>query len=168
MDLNIISRKSGWFLSRITGALNLSEKIVITNFKSIKQYHLHPGTFVNIKDINNPKSHDKFMLIPFFDTINDTHDFLETFIQRLLQQKKYHKMDKSYLCFLRDLIDYFSASKKREKHLGFFEIEFKLERDKHQRDIIEIALPDFWLTNNDLLIGETVLLRNDCPSPVIA
>jgi hypothetical protein len=168
MDLNVISSRRGWFLSKITGSLDLSKKIVLSNFQSIRQHHLTPGTFVLIKNINKPKYQDKFILLPSFETTKELYQFLEYLVKEFGSCEKFHKVDENYLDFIRNLMKSLSEYNRKHEKVKFCDLELhKKSKSQHGKGI-NIGLPDFWLTKNDLFVGETVLLRADFPSPIIA
>lgn len=168
MNLNVISSRRGWFLSKITGSLDLSGNVVLTNFKSIKEHQLVPGSFVLIKDLNKPRSQDKFILLPSFETINELYDFLDYFVKQFRKCERFHKINENYLKFIRDIMKSLSTSKGEQERLRFRDLELQTEPKARHEKGVNIGLPEFWLNKNNLFVGETVLLRTDFPSPIIA
>ena len=54
----------------------------------------------------------------------------------------------------------------RDNNRGFVLKEL-LDFDNQEIYNMDIAMPESWLNENSVDLGETVLLRNDEPSPVI-
>jgi hypothetical protein len=168
LDLNVISRRRGWFLSKITGSLDFSKKIAVANYKSIKEHGLIPGTFVLIRDIDKPQSQDKFILLPSFETKGQLYDFLDYLVKEFGSYEKFHKIDENYLHFIKNLMKSLSKAKEEQEKVKFCDLELQTEHSARHEKGVNIGLPDFWLMKNDIFVGETVLLRADFPSPVIA
>jgi len=148
--------------------LDLSKKIVVVNYKTIKEHRLIPGTFVLIRNIDKPHSQDKFILLPSFETIKQLYDFLDYLVKEFGSYDKFHKIDENYLHFIKNLMKSLSESKKEQEKVKFCDLELQTEDTARHQKGVNIGLPDYWLIKNDLFVGETVLLRADFPSPIIA
>lgn len=167
MIKNIISKKYGWYLAKITASIENFKNVVATDLKTIQLYFLSPGKYIKIKCLNRIYSQNqlihKFIILPYF------HDFIENYwllqnIIKLLNQDEFRYIDTEYLNGLTSLLKDFSESEHYRKGLKLKELlEIDVEYDKEMK----IAMPESWLNENSIDLGETVLLRNDAPSPVI-
>ena len=87
-------------------------------------------------------------------------------INRSLLNATFHHVDKAFLTEVIRLMDSFykgSSSKRSVRIKEYFEIDHS-DSDDYQ---MNIGVPESWLNRNSVDLGETVLLRNDEPSPVI-
>ena len=165
MDLNTISKKKGWILSKIIGSIDSQERIVIVSFNSIYKYSLNPGSFVNIKRIDHSSIQGKFLLIPFIEQFEENIKYLKKLWNYIISLTYDHKIDKDYL---NNLYSFINRLFTENDKLDFLDLEYNTEEEENmQKNSVKIGLPDYWLNNNHVNLGELVLLRNDCPSPII-
>lgn len=167
MKTSILSRKYGWYLARVNASFENFANIVLTSYKTIQKFNFKPG--YNIKICNLDKSHsnfeymDKFIILPYFkDFIINSWQLYD--ILRYFANLTYHKIDKKYINNIIKLLNTFHQN--RDNKLGFIMKEF-FEFDCQEKKYIDIAMSESWLNENSVNLGESVLLRNDEPSPII-
>jgi hypothetical protein len=88
-------------------------------------------------------------------------------LQEIIQSfvnKTYQYVDKEYISQIIKLMNCFYQTSTKRSSLELKELLDFGEQDKNQ---MSIALPESWLNEHNVDLGETVLLRNDFPSPVI-
>ncbi|MHA2282149.1 MAG: hypothetical protein ACXAC5_15005 [Promethearchaeota archaeon] len=163
MKTNIISRKYGWYLARVNASIENFANIVATSSKVIRKYNLQPGRYIKINSFSNTHSNidflDKFILLPYFSEIIENYWLLQQIIQSFTKET-YQYVDKEYFNTIIKLISTFYHEKS-------FVLKELLEFDIPENYHMDIALPDSWLNEHNVDLGDTVLLRNDEPSPVI-
>ncbi len=165
MDLNTISKKKGWILSKIIGSINLQEKIVIVSFNSINRYNLNPCSYVNIKSINHSNIQGKFLLLPFIEHFRDNIVYIKKIWKYITELTNIYHIDKDYLNNLYLFINQLLID---NEMFEFLDLDYYTEEEENlQQNSVKIGLPDHWLNDNHMNLGELVLLRNDCPSPII-
>ncbi|MFW9783586.1 MAG: hypothetical protein ACFFFB_14980 [Candidatus Heimdallarchaeota archaeon] len=167
MKGSIISRKYSWFLAKVTASIINFENIVIVNQETIKKYDLLPGRYIKIsslfQDQSNKRFLDKFILLPYFQEIANNYWLLRDVIQSLANNT-YHYLDKEYISQIIKLMScFYQASTNKSK----LKLEVLLEFEEEESDQMRIALPESWLNEHSIDLGETVVLRNDFPSPII-
>ncbi|MFX0176886.1 MAG: hypothetical protein ACFE85_11710 [Candidatus Hodarchaeota archaeon] len=167
MKKSIISRKYCWYLAKVTASIKNFENIVVTNEETIKKYNLQPGRYIKISNLlqSTPKKRflDKFILIPYFQEIVSNYWLLQDIIQSFVN-KTYQYVDKEYISQIIKLMNCFYQTSTSKSGLRLKELLDFGEQDKEQ---MKIALPESWLTEHNIDLGEIVVLRNDFPSPVI-
>jgi len=165
--MNIISRKYSWYLAKITASIKNFENIVVTNQETIKNYNLEPGRYIKISNIlqahPNKRFLDKFILLPYFQEITNNYWLLQDVIQSLVK-KTYQYVEKEYISEIIKLMSCFYQASISKTGLKLKELLEFGEQDNNQ---MKIALPESWLNEHNVDLGETVVLRNDFPSPVI-
>jgi hypothetical protein len=163
LKTNIISRKYGWYLARVNASIENFANIVATSSKVIRKYNLQPGRYIKINSFSNTHSNidflDKFILLPYFSEIIENYWLLQQIIQSFTKET-YQYVDKEYFNTIIKLISTFYHEKS-------FVLKELLEFDIPENYHMDIALPDSWLNEHNVDLGDTVLLRNDEPSPVI-
>lgn len=163
MKTNIISRKYGWYLARVNASIENFANIVATSSKVIRKYNLQPGRYIKINSFSNTHSNidflDKFILLPYFSEIIENYWLLQQIIQSFTKETCQY-VDKEYFNTIIKLISTFYHEKS-------FVLKELLEFDIPENYHMDIALPDSWLNEHNVDLGDTVLLRNDEPSPVI-
>ncbi len=167
MIKNIISRKYGWYLARVIASIENFTNIVATSLETIKLYFLSPGNYIKIKCLNQMHYQNqlnyKFIIVPYFRDLIQHYWFLEQVIESLKHQKLRY-IDPEYMNELIALIKNLSESIISKKGIKLKELlEFDSEFDKEMK----IAMPESWLNENGVDLGEIVLLRNDMPTPII-
>jgi len=164
---NIITRKYGWYLARVNASIENFANIVATSLKTIKRYNLKPGCSIKISNSINSRSRieflDKFILIPYFREFVKNYLLLQDIFQSFTHIT-YQYIDKEYINAIIKLISIFYQNRDNKKGLVIKEL---LEFDNQEHYHMDIAMPESWLNENSVDLGETVLLRNDDPSPVI-
>ncbi|MFW9820152.1 MAG: hypothetical protein ACFFE5_11135 [Candidatus Thorarchaeota archaeon] len=167
MNRIILSRKYGWYLARINASIEIFANIVATSFKIIKKYNLQPGRYIKIGSFNKIGSKienfDKFILLPFFNEFIDNAWLLQDVI-RSITYSTYRYVDKDYINMIIKLMNTFYQEQKNKRGFVIKEI---FELDTQETSQMDIAMPESWLNENSVDLGETVLLRNDEPSPII-
>lgn len=163
MGLNIISKKSGWFLSEITGRINSLKRIVIANKESLISHKIKPGSYIRLKSLNNNQDYEKFIILPYQKDMSKIQNYLITLLKEFSKHKPFYGIDKNYLKDINQLVEFLYET---DKSLNFQELLIDIEKKK-QSDNLKIGVPDFWLMKNGLRLGEQVFLRNDHPSPII-
>jgi len=136
LKVDVVSRKYGWYLAKITASIENFKNIVATSLETIKKYNLNSGRYIKISSLIQAHSKrrflDKFILLPYFREFIRNYCLLQDVIQSLTNAT-FQYVDKEYIS------DY----------------------------QMKIAMPESWLNEHSIDLGETVLLRNDVPSPVI-
>ncbi|MFX0146012.1 MAG: hypothetical protein ACFE9C_18240 [Candidatus Hodarchaeota archaeon] len=165
--MNIISRKYSWHLAKVTASIINFENIIVTNQESIKKYDLQPGRYIKISNLIQSTSKkrilDKFILLPYFQEIINNYWLLQDVLQSLVKNT-YHYVDREYVNQIIKLIScFYQASTNKIK----LKLKVLLDIGEQNNDQMNIALPDSWLNEHDIDLGETVVLRNDLPSPII-
>lgn len=167
MKKSIISRKYSWYLAKVTASIINFENIVVTNQETIKKYDLQPGRYIKISNLSQSHSNkrflDKFILLPYFQEITSNYWLLQDIIQSLVN-KTYKYVDKEYINQIIKLISCFYQASTNKNTL---KLEVLLDSEEQENDQMKIALPESWLNENSIDLGETVVLRNDFPSPII-
>lgn len=167
MKTSIVSRKFGWYLARINASFESFANIVLTSFRTIQRYNLQPGRNIKIGNFDKAYSRiehlDKFILLPYFKEFINNYWLLQQTIQSFTNTT-YHYIDKEYINTIIKLLSTFYQ--KRDNKKGFM-IKELLEFDNQKINHMDIAMPESWLNENSICLGETVLLRNDEPSPII-
>lgn len=167
LKTNIVSRKYGWYLARINASFESFANIVITSIKTIQRYNLQPGRNIKIGNFDKTYSRiehlDKFILLPYFKEFIDNFWLLQDTIQSFTNIT-YHYIDKEYINKIIKLLSTFYQKRDDKRGLVIKEL---LEFDNQEKNHMNIAMPESWLNENNVSLGETVLLRNDEPSPVI-
>ncbi len=162
---NIISKKFGWYLAKITASIETSNNFVAIDLKSIRFYFLSPGSCVKIKSLNRKNEQNKlifkFIILPYLPDIKN-YQILQNILDSL-RNKKFRYINKEYLNEITSLIESYES----EKYKNFLNLKELLEFDTEYDDEIKIAMPESWMNENSIDLGETILLRNDVPSPVI-
>ncbi|MHA1804580.1 MAG: hypothetical protein ACTSU4_08600 [Promethearchaeota archaeon] len=168
MNWNIISRSHGWYLAKITASLKSPKNIVAVDPAIMKDYELLPGKRIKICSLmgkhSKEKFTDKFMLLPFYRELVKNYTILKE-VSKALGANKYRIIDENYLKNLKTLMKYFNDSNKIKTRT--LELEELLEFDEDNKEDFNIALPSSWLNEHGVDLGETVLFRNDEPSPII-
>jgi hypothetical protein len=163
----IISRKYSWYLAKVTASIKNFKNIVVTNEETIKKYNLQPGRYIKISNLlqSPPKKRflDKFILIPYFQEIMGNYWLLQDVIQSFVN-KTYQYVDKEYISQIINLMNCFCQTSTNRNSLQLKEL---LDFNEQDKDQMNIALPESWLHENNVDLGEIVVLRNDFPSPVI-
>jgi hypothetical protein len=167
MVLNIISNKIKWYLSEISGIISSYENIAITDLETINRYNLKPGRYIKIKNIDDSKSEEKFILLPYLETYEKNLEFLQTILNQLLNSHYGNQIDNHYLDALNSIISYFNKPRSELKRIKFLDLDLDLNQDGKPSKNFQIGLPGYWLDENNISLGDIVLLRNDCPSPFI-
>ena len=167
LKTNIFSRKYGWYLARVSASFKKFVIIVVTNFDTIREYNLQPGRNIKICNLANPHtSHnflDKFILLPYFNEFIENYWMLREVIQSFTTIS-YEYIDKEYINRIVKIMSTFYQERHNNK--GFVLKEL-LDFDHQEIYPMDIAMPESWLDENSVDLGETVLLRNDEPTPVI-
>ena len=167
MKGNVISKKYGWYLARINASLENFENIVVTSLANITKYNLNPGRYIKICSLIQAHSTrsflDRLILIPYFKDCIDNYRLLQDVLKSLTSET-YRNVDKEYINAIIKSMSMFNQDQDDNKGFKIKELfDFELQAT-HQMDI---AMPECWLNENSVDLGETVLLRNDEPSPVI-
>ncbi|MFX0040850.1 MAG: hypothetical protein ACFFAB_16040 [Candidatus Heimdallarchaeota archaeon] len=167
MKINIISRKYSWYLAKVTASIINFENIIVTNQESIKKYDLQPGRYIKISNLIQSTSKkrilDKFILLPYFQEIINNYWLLQDVLQSLVK-KTYQYVDKEYVSQIIKLITCFYQASTNKTNL---KLKVLLDIGEQNNNQMEIALPESWLNEHHIDLGETVVLRNDFPSPII-
>ncbi|MHA2127963.1 MAG: hypothetical protein ACW99E_21880 [Promethearchaeota archaeon] len=167
MRTNTLSRKFGWYLARINASIENYANIVATSFKIIEKYNLKPGRYIKIRNFNNfrPKAEilDKFILLPYFKEFIENYWLLQDVIQSITNAT-YHNVDKEYFNLITKLLSTFYQERYNKRGLVIKEF---FEFDNQEPSQMDIAMPESWLNENSVDLGEIVLLRSDVPSPII-
>jgi hypothetical protein len=167
LKTNIVSRKFGWYLARINASIENFVNIVVMSYKTMQRFKLQPGR--NVKISNSIKSHsrvevfDRFILIPYFKEFIRNYWLLHDVIQSITNVT-YRYVDKEYIASIIKLMSIFYQNRGDKR--GFVMKEL-LEFDNPENFQMDIAMPESWLNQNSVDLGDTVLLRNDEPSPII-
>jgi hypothetical protein len=164
---SVISQKYGWYLARVNASIENFANIVATSLNTINRFNLQPGRNVKIsnlvKSCSSIRFLDKFLLLPYFKDFIKNYRLLQSIIQSITNVT-YKFVDKEYL---NSLIKLMSTFYQNGEDAGGIVIKELLEFDNPANFHMNIALPDSWLNENSVDLGETVLLRNDEPSPII-
>jgi hypothetical protein len=167
LKTSIISSKYGWYLARVNASIEEFSNIVVTSFKIIKKFNFQPGRYVKISNFKKTQSKieflDKFILLPYFKEFIDNYWILKDVIQSITKAT-YQYVDKEYINVIIKLISTFFQERDNQGGLVIKEL---LEFDNQEKFQIDVAMPESWLNENSVDLGETVLLRNDVPSPII-
>ncbi|MFW9896116.1 MAG: hypothetical protein ACFFD7_09965 [Candidatus Thorarchaeota archaeon] len=167
MRTNIISQKYGWYLARINASIEKFANIVVTSFITIGKYNLKPGRYIKIRNFNNLhtaiKYLDKFILLPYTKEFVENYWLLHDIIQSITKTT-YHYVDKEYFNVVTKLLNIFFQERNNKRGLVIKEF---LEFDNQKTSQMDIAMPESWLNENSVDLGDIVLLRNDMPCPVI-
>ncbi|MFX1353386.1 MAG: hypothetical protein ACFE8V_11335 [Promethearchaeota archaeon] len=167
MKLDVISRKYGWYLAKVTASIESFKNIVATSLETIKKYNLQPGSYIKISSLiqtnSDQRFENKFILLPYFKELIRNYLLLHDVIKSLTNTT-FRYVDKEYITEIIKLMSKFYQSKNDIRTLKVSELlEFD---DKHEFQM-KIAVPESWLNDNNVDLGEIVLLRNNIPSPVI-
>lgn len=163
MGLNTISRKSGWYLSEITGSFSSFKKIIIANKESMDLHKIKSGTYIRIKSFKTNEGYEKFIILPFQKDMNENYKHLLKLLKGFSNHKPLYAIDENYLKDMNQLV---ATLYNNRKSLRFNELLLDIKK-KQQKNKLQIGVPEFWLMKNGLRLGEQVLLRNDHPSPII-
>jgi hypothetical protein len=167
VNTSIISRKYGWYLARVNASFENFANIVATSLKNIQKYDLQPGRNIKISNFINAHPRiefpDKFILLPYFKQFIKNYWLLNNIIQSL-SNTTYQCVDKDYIKSVIKLLSTFYENQGNNRDFVLKEL---YEFDDKDNTHIDIAMPESWLNENSVDLGETVLLRNDEPSPVI-
>ena len=167
MKTSIISTKYGWYLARVNASFEKFANIVVTSFKIIKKFNLQPGRYVKISNFKKIQSKieflDKFILLPYFKEFIDNYWILQEVFQSITKAT-YQYVDKEYINVIIKLMSTFFQERDNQGGLVIKEL---LEFDNQETFQIDIAMPESWLNENSVDLGEIVLLRNDASSPII-
>jgi hypothetical protein len=167
LKTKIISSKYGWYLARVSASFKNFVNIVVTSFDTIRDYNLQPGRNIKICNLVNTHSQndflDKFILLPYFNEFIESYQILQEIFQSF-GKKSYEYIDKYYINRIIKMMSAFYQE--RDNNRGFVLKEL-LDFDNLEIDQMDIAMPESWLNENSVDLGETVLLRNDEPSPLI-
>ena len=167
MKTSIISRKYGWYLARVNASIEKFANVVVTSFKIIKKFNLQPGRYVKISNFKKIQSKieflDKFILLPYFKEFIDNYWILQEVFQSITKAT-YQYVDKEYINVIIKLMSTFFQERDNQGGLVIKEL---LEFDNQETFQIDIAMPESWLNENSVDLGEIVLLRNDASSPII-
>ncbi|MFX1316576.1 MAG: hypothetical protein ACFE9T_11985 [Promethearchaeota archaeon] len=167
MKTSIISRKFGWYLARVNASFENFTNIVATSLKTIQKFNLQPGRNIKISNLDKTystiRSLDKFILLPYFKEFIENYWILQNIFQSFTNTT-YLYVDKEYISTIIKLMSTFYQ--KRDDKKGFVIKEF-FEFDNQENYHMDIAMPESWLNENSVSLGETVLLRNDELSAVI-
>ena len=167
MKTSIISRKYGWYLARVNASIEKFANVVVTSFKIIKKFNLQPGRYVKISNFKkiqfNIEKLDKFILLPYFKEFIDNYWILQEVFQSITKAT-YQYVDKEYINVIIKLMSTFFQERDNQGGLVIKEL---LEFDNQETFQIDIAMPESWLNENSVDLGEIVLLRNDASSPII-
>ncbi|MEJ2251440.1 MAG: hypothetical protein P8Y70_11755 [Candidatus Lokiarchaeota archaeon] len=166
MVLNTISNKAGWYLSEISGCFSSNENIAITDLKTINRYHLNPGYYIKIKNIDNSKSEDKFILLPYLETYKKSEYFIQNIVNQLYNSQYGNRINPDFLNSLHHLIYQFHNLNNLSKRIRFLDLDLDLEKESLKKNF-RIGLPEYWLEDNNIDLGDLVLLRNDYPPPIL-
>jgi hypothetical protein len=176
LKTSIISKKYGWYLARVNASIENFANIVVTSFKIIKKFNLQPGRYIKISNFKNTQSKieflDKFILLPYSKEFIDNYCLLQDVIQSITNAT-YQYVDKEYINVIIKLMSTFYQERYNKEGLVIKELLEFDNQEAFQIDIamqafqIDIAMPESWLNENSVDLGETVLLRNDVPSPII-
>lgn len=162
-----MSRKYGWYLAKITASIENFKNIVATSLETINKYNLTPGNYIKISSLlqTHPKKRflDKFILLPYYKELIQNYWLLQGVIQSLTNAT-YRYVDKEYAGEIIRLMNSFFPVKNSKKHLKLKEI---LEFEQEGKEQMSIAIPESWLNEHSVDLGEIVLLRDDLPSSVI-
>ena len=130
-------------------------------------YNLQPGRNIKIYNLENCHSSndffDRFVLIPYFNEFIENYRILFDVFQSFTK-KSCEIIDKKYINRVLKIMN--SFYQERNNHGGFVLKEL-LDFDNLEVDHMDIAMPESWLNEHSVELGETVLLRDDEPSPVI-
>jgi hypothetical protein len=164
---SVISQKYGWYLARVNASIENFANIVATSLNTIYRFNLQPGRNVKISNLVKGYSGirflDKFVLLPYFKDFINNYCLLQKIIQSITNTT-YKYVDKEYINGIIKLMSTFYQNGENKEVIVIKEL---LEFDNPENFQINIALPDSWLNENSVDLGETVLLRNDEPSPII-
>ncbi|MHA1726555.1 MAG: hypothetical protein ACTSXH_17245 [Promethearchaeota archaeon] len=155
-------------MAKITASLKCPKNIVAVDPAIMKDYELTPGKRIKICSLirkhSKDKFIDKFMLLPFYRELVKNYNILKE-MSKILGENKYRIIDENYLKELKKLMKYFKTT--NEIKTRTLELEEVLEFDEDNKQNFNIALPSSWLDEHGVDLGETVLFRNDEPSPII-
>ena len=167
MKISIISRKFHWYLAEITASIINFENIVIIDQETINKYNLLPGRFIKVSNLfqSHPSERfsDKFILLPYFQEIIDNYWLLQDVLQSIVKQS-YQYVDKEYISQIIKLLNCFYQAGPNKSRL---KLKVLLDLEEQDNNQMKIALPEFWLNEHNIDLGETVILRDDSPSPII-
>jgi hypothetical protein len=167
LKVDVISRKYGWYLAKITASIENFKNIVATSLETIKKYNLSSGSYIKISSLLQTHSTtrflDKFILLPYFREFISNYCLLQSVIQSLTNVT-FQYVDKEYISEIIQLMSTFYQARNDNKGVRLSELLEFDEKDNYQ---MKIAMPESWLNEHSVDLGETVLLRNDVPSPVI-
>ncbi|MFX0083590.1 MAG: hypothetical protein ACFE94_17720 [Candidatus Hodarchaeota archaeon] len=162
----IISQKYGWYLARVNASIENFANIVATSLNTIYRFNLQPGRNVKISNLVKGYSGirflDKFVLLPYFKDFIKNSCLLQKIIQSITSAT-YKYVDKEYINRIIKIMSNFYQN----GEMGGIVIKELLDFDNPENFHMNIALPESWLNENSVDLGETVLLRNDEPSPII-
>ncbi|MBD3228120.1 MAG: hypothetical protein GF329_08020 [Candidatus Lokiarchaeota archaeon] len=168
MFLDTISPTRGWYLSKITGSIKSSKRILVTSKDVIDRYNLRPGKFVKIKSLKNSGNQDHFIVLPYFKKIINHRYFFDKILNNIEDKRNLDRFNRKNIEEIRELINHFNKIMKNSENLIFNDLLLDNESNNYNsKKALKIGLPDFWLVKNRLCLGETVLLRNDYPSQKI-
>ena len=167
MVQNKISDKFGWYLSIISGSIFSSQNIAITDLSSFYRYRLQPGQFIKIKNIDKKDAEDKFILLPFLESYTKSKEFLQSILNLFSNSHYGSRIDSEYIKSLNSLISHFENQKEKHDKIMFLDLILDTEKENSNRKDIRLGVPEYWLEDNEIDLGDIVLLRNDCPSPRI-
>ncbi|MHA1988936.1 MAG: hypothetical protein ACW98D_20140, partial [Promethearchaeota archaeon] len=135
--------------------------------KIIKKYNSQPGRYIKIRGFSETSSNiellDKFILLPYLSEIIENYWLLQQIFQSF-SKETYNYVDKEYFNAIVKLMNSFYQDRVKDKKIELKEV---LEFDIPGNVQMDIALPDSWLNEHSVDLGDTVLLRNDEPSPII-
>ena len=138
MKTNILSRKYGWYLARVSASFKNFVNIVVTSFDTIREYNLEPGRNIKICNLVNPHSSndylDTFILLPYFNEFIENYWILRDVIQSFTKIS-YEYIDKEYINRIFKIMSTFYQE--RDNYGGF------VLRELLDFDIQEIEPVDF-------------------------
>jgi hypothetical protein len=167
MRTSVISQKYGWYLARVNASIENFANIVVISLNTIYKCHLQPGRNVKISNLvkgnSGIKILDRFILVPYFKEFIKNYCLLQNILQSFTRNS-YNYVDIEYINRVIKIISTFYQNGEDKRGIIIKEL---LEFDNPKNSEIDVALPESWLNENSVELGETVLLRNDEPSPVI-
>lgn len=155
MDLSTLSKRYGIYLAKVNACFKSVNNIVITDFMTINDYNLHPGSFVKIMKLDDNKTKDEFIVMPYIKSYKDNYGLIE----RILRDESLS--NKIFIDDLRKVGSSFYFARNDPKG---FRLTHAVNPDKAE---FEIALPEKWLDSNNIELGAVVLLGNNVPGPKI-
>lgn len=152
--------------------------MAITNTESMNYYKLKPGAIVSIHNLKKHERARMFLLIPYIKNYKENYELLNDLSKSINDLEKIKIINNEYKKRINDLKFTFKILRHDpkglkvieevyiEELLGLHDERINLTQEEYY-DLGRLAMPESWINDNEISLGETVMVRDDQPSPII-